>query len=138
MGEKSLLSTVAALLAGALNAQGRDDEAEGLTTVSERTAGPDDLLSQVLWRGARARARAAAGRLADAEALARAAVELAERTDYLDLRGDAATTLADVLFAAEATGEGGASARAALELYERKGNVVSAELVGARLLGRGA
>jgi class 3 adenylate cyclase len=138
MGEKSLLSTVAAQLADAVYEQGRGDEAERLTTISEEAAAPDDLLSQVMWRITRARVRAAAGRLEDAEPMARAAVVLAERTDYLNLRGDAAMALAEVLSAVGRKGEAGASACAAFELYERKGNVVSAELVGTRLLDLGA
>jgi class 3 adenylate cyclase/tetratricopeptide (TPR) repeat protein len=138
MGEKSLLSTVAAQLAEAVYEQGRSEEAERLTTISEEAAAPDDLLSQVMWRITRAKVRAAAGRIDDSEALARAAVELAERTDYLNLRGDAALALAEVLTAVGRTGEAGASARTALGLYERKGNVVSAGLIAERLVELGA
>jgi ATP/maltotriose-dependent transcriptional regulator MalT len=134
MGEKALLSTVAAQLAEAVYQQGRGEEAESLTTISEEAAAQDDLLSQVMWRITRAKVRAAAGRAEESESLARGAVELAERTDYLNLRGDAATALADVLFADGRTGEASASARAARELYERKGNVVSAGLIGTRAL----
>jgi predicted ATPase/class 3 adenylate cyclase len=134
MGEKSLLSTVAAQLAEAVYQQGRGDEAESLTTISEQAATRDDLLSQVMWRIVRAKARAAGGRFEDAERLASGAVELAGRTDYLNLRGDAAAARAEVLFAIGRTDEAGASARAAHALYERKGNVVSARLIGMRLL----
>jgi class 3 adenylate cyclase/tetratricopeptide (TPR) repeat protein len=138
MGEKSLLSTVSAQLAEAIYEQDRGEEAERLTTISEEAAAPDDLLSQVMWRITRAKVRAAAGRITDAETMARAAVELAERTDHLNLRGDAAEALAEVLLAVGRAREAGASARVALGLYELKGNVVSANLIGTRLLELGA
>jgi class 3 adenylate cyclase/tetratricopeptide (TPR) repeat protein len=138
MGEKSLLSTIAAQLAEAVYEQGRGDEAERLTRISEEAAGPDDLLSQVMWRVTRAKVRAGAGALGEAEPMARAAVELGGRTDYLNLRGDAAMALAEVLFAAGRTDEAAASARSARAMYERKGNLVAAGISAERLLERGA
>ena len=55
MGERSLLSTSAALLARALHEQGRDDEAEALCQTSERLADEQDVITHVMWRGVRAR-----------------------------------------------------------------------------------
>ena len=53
IGEKGYLSTTAAFLAESVYLQGRFDEAEQLTQVAERWAVPDDVVTQVLWRGTR-------------------------------------------------------------------------------------
>ena len=62
MGERGFLSTIAGFLAQALCAQGEYDEAERFSRASEAAAAPDDVMSQVLWRTARAKVRAAARR----------------------------------------------------------------------------
>ena len=48
-------------------------------------------------------------------------------TDFLDLRGDAQIRLAEVLAAGGRPEEAAVARSAAEELYERKGNVVSAQ-----------
>jgi predicted ATPase/class 3 adenylate cyclase len=126
-GETSSLSTMAALLANAVNAQGRHEEAERYTRISEETAARDDYASQILWRLARARAFAQQGRLVEAERLAREGVTLAEATDNIDLHGDALMALADVFCLAERPGEAVPVIREALRLYEQKGNLVSVD-----------
>jgi hypothetical protein len=70
----------------------------------------------VQWRGPRAKVLAARGERDEAERLAREAVELAERTDFLNLRGDALANLAEV------TGSGLEDAAAA---YTQKGNAAA-------------
>src|SRR5207245_9363761 len=57
----------------------------------------DDLVSQVVWRGTRARVAAQRGELAEAERLAHEAADLAARTDFLVVHGDALVDLAEVL-----------------------------------------
>jgi DNA-binding SARP family transcriptional activator len=126
IGETGHLSTLAALLAGALCTLGRYDEAEEYSRWSERAAGRDDYLSQVLWRSARARAYAGQDRIPAATDLARAAVALAEKTDDLNTTGEAYMALAAVLQRARRSEEASAAAGEALLLYERKGNLVSA------------
>jgi ATP/maltotriose-dependent transcriptional regulator MalT len=108
--------TLGAIMAEALWRQGRLDEAFAATEASERTAPPDDLTTQVQWRGPRAKVLAARGDRAAAERLAREAVELALRTDFPTLRGDALANLAHV------TGDGWHDAAAE---YRRKGNVAA-------------
>ena len=54
-GERSWLSTVAAVLAEVLHRLGRDAEAEDWTRRSEQAASPEDALSQALWRSTRAK-----------------------------------------------------------------------------------
>ena len=97
MGERSYLSSAAALLAHALSGLGELDEAERFSRTSEEAAAADDAFSQVLWRSARAKIRARRGELAEAEALAREAVALAERTDLLNTHGDTLADLGEVL-----------------------------------------
>jgi Flp pilus assembly protein TadD len=49
-------------------------------------------------------------------------VAIAERTDWLDLRGDALMDLADVLRSMGRVDEAGQNVQQAVELFERKGN----------------
>jgi ATP/maltotriose-dependent transcriptional regulator MalT len=127
MGDRSALSGNAAMLAEAVLAQGRDEEALELTAQSERAAAAEDLPVQVQWRGARAKALARRGEFDAAERLAREAVSLAERTDFLNLHGNALMDLATVLRQGRRLADAAAAAEAANVLYERKGNLVSAE-----------
>jgi DNA-binding SARP family transcriptional activator len=127
MGDRSALSGNAAILAEAVLSQGRDEEALELTAQSERAAAAEDLQVQVQWRGTRAKALARRGELDTAERLAREAVSLAERTDFLNLHGNALLDLATVLRHGRRLEDAAAAAYAAKALYERKGNLVSAE-----------
>jgi tetratricopeptide (TPR) repeat protein len=133
MGERGLLATTAAMLAQALYDQGRDEEAEAQCDVSETAAPHEDFVTHVMWRGVRAKLLARAGRIEAAEALSREALDLIERTDLLTHQGDALLDLADVLGLAGRTDEAGEAARGALALYERKGNLVSAQRARLRL-----
>jgi hypothetical protein len=125
MGEQAQLSTMAALLARAELFSGQPDEAERLTRVSEETAAVDDIVSQAMWRGTRARI-AAAEDDPSAEQLARAAVALAEETDFLELQGDTLLDLADVLARRGDAENAAATAARAADRYAAKGDVVSA------------
>lgn len=126
MGERALLATTAALLAQAVYEQGRLDEADGLCQVSEEIAAPEDLTTQVVWRGVRAKIRARRGEPGLAITLAGDAVRLAKPTDLLVIQADALLDLADVMAIAGRPADAQSAARRGLELYERKGNVVSA------------
>lgn len=126
MGEQAFLSTTAAFLARAVLAQDRIDEAEELAQLSATLAASGDRLTQVLWRGVQARVLAQRTRLAEAEALAREAVSLAEQTDFVVYRGDALVDLACILRDAGRDAEAEAAATAGLALHERKGNLVTA------------
>ena len=126
VGETGVMSTLAASLADVLYAQGRSEEAVRYTRVSEEAAARDDYGSQILWRSVRAKAFAREGRLDDGEQLAREAVTLAEATDDINFHGDALMALAEVLCLAERPREAVPVIQEALNLYEQKGNVVSA------------
>jgi tetratricopeptide (TPR) repeat protein len=73
------------------------------------------------------------GRAAEAEALARQAVAIAERTTGLNLQGDAFCDLAEVLYAAGRADEAAAAFEGALDCFERKRNLAMAHRVRARL-----
>jgi predicted ATPase/class 3 adenylate cyclase len=133
MGDRALLSTTAAFLAQALLAQSRDDEAERLARVSADLAVEDDVITQAMWRGVQATIHARRGGLPEAERMARRAVALAERTDFLNHRAEALVVLATVLDR-QGRSEGAHEAlTGALSLYERKGNLVAAGQVRAAL-----
>jgi ATP/maltotriose-dependent transcriptional regulator MalT len=132
--EKAHLSTEAAFLALALLARGgAADEAEALSVESEEAAASDDLASQILWRIVRARALVPRGDLERALVLARDAERLAGRTDFLNLRGESRTALAEVCRAAGQTGEARRALESALRLYGRKRNLVASEWTRAAL-----
>jgi len=132
LGERAILSTIAAYLAEALYALGCDEEALALTAVSAEAAGEDDVTSQILWRVTAAKVKARVDGAPEAEKLAREAVLLAEQTDCLNLQGDALVALAEVLAAQGQDAEAGAVAMRARRLYEEKGNTVSAGAVARR------
>jgi class 3 adenylate cyclase len=126
MGERYFLSTMAALLAQALLAQDRDDEAFALSVTSQELAADDDVEAQALWRSVRARLMARRGEAERAVDLAEEAMEIAERTDAPVMRGDALLDLARVLVDAGDASAAAERATAALDLYEAKGTLVAA------------
>jgi tetratricopeptide (TPR) repeat protein len=125
MGEKGMRSTLAAFLSEALCAQGRLEEAQQFSEICESTAGSDDVVTQVMWRTARAKVYARRERFSEAETLAREADRLAEQTDCPDLRAGATMTLAEVLFAFGRPEEAQPLALRAQSIHEQKGNVLA-------------
>jgi tetratricopeptide (TPR) repeat protein len=128
IGERAYLSTVAAFLARALQALGRDDEAEALTLTSEEAASRDDVGSQAIWRATRARVLAARD---DERAvkLAIEAVELLRRTDFVNVQADALVDFAATMRSLGRDEDALPALTEALQLYQLKGNVVSARAV---------
>jgi class 3 adenylate cyclase/tetratricopeptide (TPR) repeat protein len=133
MGEKTLLASTAAYLAEVIYAQDRPEEAWRVCEVSREVAVVEDLSAQVLGRGVHAKLLGRQGRGAEGEALARQAVELAASTDFLTHRGEAFLNLAEVLELNGRPGEAEAALYAGLELFERKGDLVSAGRARKRL-----
>jgi class 3 adenylate cyclase/tetratricopeptide (TPR) repeat protein len=125
LGERATLSTMAAFLARALVHQARYDEAERFTVVSEDAAADDDLASQVLWRGTRARVLSHRGDVEPAERLARQAADMARTSDFLTTRADVVMDLAHVVHRARPA-DADAVVAEAVSLYEAKGNSASA------------
>jgi len=126
IGERSGFSSVTGLLARAVCAQGRYEEADQLSKESAAAARPNDIHSHILWRTTRARVLAHTGKLEVAEAFAREAVAFAAESDFLDSHGDALVDLAEVLRLADRPQEAATALDQAVQLYERKGNVFSA------------
>jgi predicted ATPase/DNA-binding SARP family transcriptional activator len=122
MGEASTSANLAALLAQALHAQGRDEEA---AAVSDVTPAEDDVSAHVHLLTARARALAAVGRQEEAEVLAQRAVERARKTDFLVMHGDALSALAEVVQRNGNAAEAKALLEEALQLYRAKEHLVS-------------
>ena len=133
MGDRSFLSTTAALLGQAVLAQGRAAEADELAATSAELGGAADLSNQILWRPLRARVLAGRGELASAEELAREAVVLAERTDFSNQRADALAALGGVLAKRGRMDDAQDALAGALDLFDRKGNTVAAERLRAEL-----
>jgi tetratricopeptide (TPR) repeat protein len=121
----------AAMLAHVLLVAGRTEEAHVFAEVALRAADPH-VRTQVLRGSVWARLEAES-RPAHALRLARDAVAVAEKTDALPLHADATEALSQVLAAVGKTDEAASTARAALHLHERKGNLVSAKRVAALL-----
>jgi predicted ATPase/class 3 adenylate cyclase len=132
LGERAYLSTAAALLAHALGELDELDEADHFSRVSEETSSPEDVFSQVLWRSGRAKIRARRGELGEAEALARDAVALADKTDLLNTQGDTLADLAEVLALAGRPAEAASVLQQAAEVFARKGNLASLARVRAQ------
>jgi tetratricopeptide (TPR) repeat protein len=121
MGAMSATATMAAFLADALSQDGKHEEADEAARLSEQHAPASDIVTQVLWRTARARALAEP-ESAEAERLARHAAALARDTDYPDLKARAFTCLAQVLGPGDEQSSLFAEARA---VWEQKGNVAA-------------
>jgi class 3 adenylate cyclase/predicted ATPase len=137
MGDKSFLSTAASFLGEAVYRQGRIDEAERLSHVSEELGASDDSVNEAAWRVLRAKVAAARSDFDRAEQLAREAVTIASSTDYLDLVAGTWLDLAEILMTVGKNDEATPAAQHALRLYEQKGNVIGARRAG-RLLERAA
>ena len=132
MGEQGARSTVAAMLADVLSIRGDDAETERFVRIARDTAADTDVMPQVLWRRALARATARQGDAATAEALAREALRLSEATDALDLRAGSLVALADVLDEAGTPADGDPHLDEARALYEAKGNSAAMTRIAAR------
>jgi len=109
------------------------DEADAWARRAEELGSSDDADKEMLWRRVRAKVFARRGKHADGERLALEAVAIGDETDRLDAQGDAYADLAEVLLLAGRAEEAAAALERALERYERKGNIVSAQRARARL-----
>ena len=133
MGDWGHFASVVPYLADALWLQGRGDEALPMVDLAARWTLADDMDAQIGSRRVRAKLLAQQGDLEEAERLVLEATALAARTDYLNLHGEALSDLAEVLALAGKRDEAAAALENALEHYERKGNLVSAQRAQTRL-----
>jgi tetratricopeptide (TPR) repeat protein len=125
LGVRDRVPDYANSLGQAAYLMGRLDEAEHHSEEAERVTTSDDPMNGAAWRIVRAQVLAARGDLDAAEELARQAVEIAARTDFIETIAAAWLALAEILRQRDDPQAASAAARA-LELYERKGNLVGA------------
>ena len=130
-GLRGNLSTYAPMLGRSLCKLGRHDEAEPLARLG-RELGDVDPWTLALWRQVQALVDSSRGHHTRAARLAREAVAVTERTDSLNMQGDALCDLAEVLHAAGLGEQAETALTRALERYERKQNLAQA----AHVLGR--
>jgi ATP/maltotriose-dependent transcriptional regulator MalT len=133
IGEMAWQPTLVALLAEALYVQGRHDEAEEFTRISEKYAGSDDAYSQVWWRAVRAPILARRGAAADALAVVEKARSIAELTDSPEIQARALLAHADVLDIGGHQAEATPLVQLAIALLESKGNSAAAARARSRL-----
>ncbi len=134
MGDRAWLSTAVGMLGEAYLRLGRLEEAERSAGRARELGASDDAITQVVWRDVRANVLALRGEHAEAERLAREAVEIAEATDMLVATGEAYLYLAGVLRLVERNEESVEALQVALALFERKGVVPLIERTRASLL----
>ncbi|MEO6059730.1 MAG: tetratricopeptide repeat protein, partial [Candidatus Limnocylindria bacterium] len=123
-GDRAFASTIAVALGEVLLDLDEDNEAWQFGTIARETSSTDDVMSQAGGRAVQARVVSRRGDHDTAEALAREAVEIMARTDYLVHHGEALVHLAHVLWQAGKVDEALAAAREATALYEQKGATV--------------
>jgi tetratricopeptide (TPR) repeat protein len=122
-----LIDVTRDMMAVAICAQGRFEEADALARETERRPiAPGDVTGQNVWRRIRARALSARGEHEKAVRRAEEAVALFAGTDALIDHGEALLDLAGVLRSAGRIDEASTAASEALALYERKENAVEA------------
>jgi Flp pilus assembly protein TadD len=83
-------------------------------------------MAQSGWRALKGKVMARRGQLDEAVRLASDAVAIAERSDYVHWTAGWLMDLGEVLALARRPTEAAEAVRRALDLYERKGNVMSA------------
>jgi predicted ATPase/class 3 adenylate cyclase len=124
--ERFALTTVDAYLAGVLCDLGRVDEAEEAAVSARDGCPPGDEMGQAGWRVALARVLARRGDPEDACDLAREAVAIMSRTEYLLEHAATVAALAEVLSLGGRAQEATVAATDALKMYRRKGVVAHA------------
>jgi class 3 adenylate cyclase/tetratricopeptide (TPR) repeat protein len=132
-GETGTLSTVAHNLAMALYDAGEYEDAEHFSNVSEQLGAVEDVVTQVGWRAARAKALAQRGRVAEAEKLAREAVTRALATEYWESTAEAYLSLGEVLRLASRPEDAREAIESALSVTEQKGFTLSADAIRGKL-----
>ena len=118
MGDRTYQASEAHLIAEALDAQGRCDEAEEWLAIHEELGDPGDPADVAL----RARIMARRGLLGDAEKLARSALEQGSESPVPNFT-DPRFTLAEILARAGRTEEARQAAEQSLRRYQAKGIV---------------
>jgi class 3 adenylate cyclase/tetratricopeptide (TPR) repeat protein len=125
IGETYFLSSMAATLARAVLAQGRDEEALTWIETAERSSAEDDIDAQAESRCVRALLLARKGSVHEAEALVRKGVELAGQLEIPALRGASLSDLGAVLLHAKRPDQARQALTEAIAVYATKGDTSS-------------
>jgi class 3 adenylate cyclase/tetratricopeptide (TPR) repeat protein len=136
-GERYYRPLVAAVWAQVLYELGRFDDAEVAAASADELASEDDVEAQAIWRSARAKLLARAGRSGEALELAEQAVVLLRTTDSPVMQADALLDLAHVQSRGGWTDDAVEAAVEARLRYGLKGHVVGAERAEAFLAALG-
>jgi hypothetical protein len=137
LGEHSYSSTIAAVLPMVLVSQRKLAAAREALAQARRTTAADDLINFVFIGFAEGRLLAHENRLAEAEAVGRRAVELADRIDFCFSRPLAHSYFAETLAFAGKPEEAARHATTALGILEAKGDLMLAARVRERLAAAG-
>ncbi|HST19251.1 MAG TPA: AAA family ATPase [Gaiellaceae bacterium] len=132
-GQASFRSTALIELAEIRYQRGDVDDAERLVAEGQATGAEEDVVNFAYGQGLLARIAADRGDVEGGESLARAALELALRTDFPSVHAGAHAALAQVLAAAGRKEEARVEYERSLELWERYGFEPDARRVRARL-----
>jgi hypothetical protein len=119
------LAVRAAKLAETLYRQGRVHDAEHWATLSRRNGASDDQSFQLLLLPIEAKLRARRGEGSEARRLAEEAIRIGDATDGLNQIASTRLALAEVLHIGGLDAEADAAIEEAIELFERKANVVA-------------
>jgi predicted ATPase/DNA-binding SARP family transcriptional activator len=138
MGSRGYRSHVAAMLAEALHAQGRLDEAHEMTEEARVANVLSDARVQVQWQSTRAKILAWRGQFVPARRLIAEAEALISSAAWALLKATVLTAGAEVDLLAGTPAQAAASLRAALRIYEDRHVILLAERVKAALASAAA
>jgi class 3 adenylate cyclase len=125
LGDQSYQATLESFLAEFLVRNSRDQEAEDVLHSARERSSPGDVVNVAVLDGVEALLLARRGEHEKAERLARAAVALAETTDFYPTRGAAGERLAAVLELAGNADDARDEFLRTVGIYEEKGAVMS-------------
>jgi class 3 adenylate cyclase/tetratricopeptide (TPR) repeat protein len=123
---KGPLPIVAGMLARVLLELGHSDEPERLALECRTIAPEHHPEAQIVWRQVQAVVLARRGQTAEAEELVRNAIAISEQSEQLHSRAQSMADLGEVLWLAGRPDEAAEAIAQAQEVWERKGNRVSA------------
>ncbi len=133
IGEYGFRATLGSIWAATLVELGRAKEADALLDEVAATSAADDLDPQARWRVVKARIRAGRGEHEEARRLIDEAFAIVAPADYLLLEAEVCSAAAEVASAAGRREDAVEAAARALELLERKQDIVGAAKARARL-----
>ena len=137
LGDRGYSPTVTLYLADCLLAQRKLDEIEALCVRARELTGTDDVVNFVFLDGVEGVLLAHSGRPDEGSELAKRAIELAETTDFFELRAWSRLWCAETLAMVGQTGEAAQLSAQAVAIHEAKGDVTGAARARERFAGFG-